>query len=146
MGKGPSNSNHRLTMEQKEKNRIILEWIIKAKDIYVNTIINCGMCKSFKLAVLRDSELEKSLICILQDIGHESEILDSKLLYNPEWPFILIPEFNFEFLGGDKNTEAYMGVQNHRLTIREIYWWRKWDSEVRIKAFDKLIGIYKAKS
>lgn len=71
-------------MEQKEKNRIILEWITKAKEIYVNTIINCGMCKSFKLAILRDSELEKSLICILQDMGHESEILDGKLLYNPE--------------------------------------------------------------
>ena len=52
------------------------------------------MCKSFKLAVLRDSELEKSLICILQNMGHESKIFDSKLLYNPEWPFILIPEFN----------------------------------------------------
>lgn len=39
-----------------------------------------------------------------------------------------------------------MEVQNHKLTIREIFWWRKWDSEVRIKAFDKLIGIYKAKS
>lgn len=96
-------------MEQKEKNRIILEWIIKAKDIYVNNILDCGMCKSFKLAVLRDSELEKSLICILQDMGHESEILDGKLLYNPEWPFILIPEFNFEFLGGDKTTKAYYG-------------------------------------
>lgn len=130
-------------MEQKEKNRIILEWITKAKEIYVNTIIYWGMCKSFKLAVLRDSELEKSLICILQDMGHESEILE---LYNPEWLFILIPEFNFEFLGGDKTTKAYMEVQNHKLTLREIYWWSKWDSEVRIKAFDNLIRIYKAKS
>lgn len=133
-------------MEQKEKNKIILEWITKAKWIYVNTILNCGMCKSFKLAILRDLELEKSLICILQDMGHESEILDGKLLYNPEWPFILIPEFNFEFLGGDKTTKAYMEVQNHKLTLREIFWWSKWDSEVRVKAFDKLIGIYKAKS
>lgn len=133
-------------MEQKEKNRIILDWIIKAKYIYVNNILDCGMCKAFKMAVIRESELEKSLICILQDIGHESDILDSKLLYNPEWPFILIPEFSFEFLGGDKTTEAYRKVQNHRLTIREIYWWRKWDSEVRIKAFDNLIRIYKAKS
>ena len=137
-------------MEQKEKNRIILEWITKAKEIYVNTIVNGGMCKSFKLAVLRDSELEKSLICILQDMGYESEILDGKLLYkllyNPKWPFILIPEFNFEFLGGDKTTEAYREVQNHKLTIREIFWWSKWDSEVRIKAFDNLIRIYKAKS
>lgn len=133
-------------MEQKEKNRIILEWITKAKDIYVNSIPFSGMCKAFKMAIISEPELEKSLICILQDIGHELEILDGKLLYNPEWPFILIPEFNFEFLGGDKTTEAYMEVQNHRLTIREIYWWSKWDSEVRIKAFDKLIGIYKAKS
>lgn len=101
-------------MEQKKKNRIILEWITKAKEIYMNTIFNCGMCKSFKLAVLRDSELEKSLICILQDMGHESEILE---LYNPEWLFILIPEFNFEFLGGDKTTKAYMEVQNHKLTL-----------------------------
>lgn len=58
-------------MEQKEKNRIILDWIIKAKDIYVNTMLDWGMCKAFKMAVIRESELEKSLICILQDIGHE---------------------------------------------------------------------------
>lgn len=133
-------------MEQKEKNKIILEWITKAKEIYVNTMLDWGMCKAFKMAVIRESELEKSLICILQDIGHESEILDSKLLYNPEWPFILIPEFNFEFLGGDKTTGAYMEVQSHKLTLREIFWWSKWDSEVRIKAFDNLIRIYKAKS
>lgn len=79
-------------------------------------------------------------------MGHESEILDGKLLYNPEWPFILIPEFNFEFLGGDKTTKAYREFQNHKLTLREIYWWSKCDSEVRVKAFDRLIGIYKAKS
>lgn len=133
-------------MEQKEKNRIILEWITKAKEIYVNTMIYCGMCKSFKLAVLMDSELEKSLICILQDMGHESEILDGELLYNPGWLSILIPEFNFEFLGGDKTTKAYREVQNHKLTLREIFWWSRWDSEVRVKAFDRLIGIYKAKS
>ena len=99
MEKESSNSNRRLTMEQKEKNRIILDWIIKAKNIYVNSIFDCGMCKAFKMAIIREPELEKSLICILQDIGHELEILDSKLLYNPEWPFILIPEFNFEFFG-----------------------------------------------
>lgn len=132
-------------MEQKEKNRVILEWITKAKDVYVNTIINCGMCKAFKIAMIRESGLEKSLICILQDMGHESEILDGKLLYNPEWPFILIPEFNFEFLGGDKTTEPYREVQNHELTLREIYWGSKWDTESRIKAFDKLIKVYEAK-
>ena len=133
-------------MEQKEKNRIILDWITKAKEIYVNSIPFRGMCKSFKMAIISEPELEKSLICILQDMGHESEILDGKLLYNPEWPFILIPEFNFEFLGGDKTTEAYREFQNHKLTLREIFWWSKWDSEVRVKAFDNLIRIYKAKS
>lgn len=111
----------------------------------MNTIINWGMCKSFKSAILRDSELEKSLICILQDMGHESGMLDGKLLYNPEWPFILIPEFNFEFLGGDKTTEAYREFQNHKLTLREIFWWSRWDSEARVKAFDKLIKVYEAK-
>lgn len=38
-------------MEQKEKNRIILDWIIKAKDIYAKDIyvtLNWGMCKAFK--------------------------------------------------------------------------------------------------
>ena len=104
------------------------------------------MCKSFKSAVSRDSELEKSLICISQNMGHESKIFDSKLLYNPEWPFILIHGFNFEFLGGDKTTEAYREFQNHKLTLREIFWWSRWNSEVRVKAFDRLIGIYKAKS
>ncbi len=51
-------------MEQKEKNRIILDWIIKAKDIYVNSIPFSGMCKAFKMAIIRESELEKYLICI----------------------------------------------------------------------------------
>lgn len=89
--------------------------------------------------------LQKHSSKLLQIIG-ESKIFDSKLLYNPEWPFILIPEFNFEFLGGDKTTEAYREFQNHKLTLREIFWWSRWDSEVRVKAFDRLIGIYKAKS
>lgn len=99
-------------------------------------VIQIGCIKGFRIREVFDLYLT----------GHESEILDGKLLYNPEWPFILIPEFNFEFLGGDKTTKAYMEVQNHKLTLREIFWWSKWDSEVRIKAFDNLIRIYKAKS
>lgn len=101
-------------------------------------VIQIGCIKGFRIREVFD--------LYLTGMGHESEILDGKLLYNPEWPFILIPEFNFEFLGGDKTTKAYMEVQNHKLTLREIYWWSKWDSEVRIKAFDNLIRIYKAKS
>ena len=41
-------------MEQKEKNRIILDWIIKAKEIYMNTMLDWGMCKAFKMAVIRE--------------------------------------------------------------------------------------------
>lgn len=104
-------------------------------------VIQIGCIKGFRIREVFDLYLTG-----YQDMGHESEILDGKLLYNPEWLFILIPEFNFEFLGGDKTTEAYREVQNHKLTLREIYWWSKWDSEVRIKAFDNLIRIYKAKS
>ena len=40
-------------MEQKEKNRIILDWIIKAKDIYVNTMLDWGMCKAFKIGCIK---------------------------------------------------------------------------------------------
>lgn len=31
------------------------------------------------------------------------------------------------------------------LPLRDIYWWERYDKESRIKAFDKLIGIYEAK-
>lgn len=31
------------------------------------------------------------------------------------------------------------------LPLRDIYWWERYDKEYRIKAFDKLIGIYEAK-
>lgn len=31
------------------------------------------------------------------------------------------------------------------LPLRDIYWWERNDKESRIKAFDKLIGIYEAK-
>lgn len=31
------------------------------------------------------------------------------------------------------------------LPLRDIYWWERDDKESRIKAFDKLIGIYEAK-
>lgn len=129
-------------MEQKEKNRIILEWITKAKEIYVNTILNCGMCKSFKLAVLRDSELEKSYR--IWDMSQRYLMVNYCIILNGL--LYLSLNLTLSFLGGDKTTKAYMEVQNHKLTLREIYWWSKWDSEVRIKAFDNLIRIYKAKS
>lgn len=54
-------------------------------------VIQIGCIKGFRIREVFDLYM-----------GHESEILDGKLLYNPEWPFILIPEFNFEFWVGIK--------------------------------------------
>ena len=53
--------------------------------------------------------------------------------------------FWFDFLGGDKNTEAYKNLNDNNLSIHDIYWWDRLDTESRIKAFDKLIKVYEAK-
>lgn len=52
--------------------------------------------------------------------------------------------FWFVFLGGDKNTEAYKNLSDN-LSIHDIYWWDRLDTESRIRAFDKLIKVYEAK-
>jgi hypothetical protein len=57
----------------------------------------------------------------------------------------LIPEFNFDFLDGNRNIKAYESYERGDLPLRDIYWWERNDKESRIKAFDKLIGIYEAK-
>lgn len=62
-----------------------------------------------------------------------------------EWIPALIPEFNFDFLDGNRNTKAYESYERGDLPLRDIYWWEMDDKESRIKAFDKLIGIYEAK-
>lgn len=54
-------------------------------------------------------------------------------------------EFNFDFLDGNRNTKAYESYERGDLPLRDIYWWERYDKESRIKAFDKLIGIYEAK-
>lgn len=62
-------------MEQKEKNRIILEWITKAKEIYMNTIFNCGMCKAFKRAFQYVPKVNRNLAKLITDLGWEIEYL-----------------------------------------------------------------------
>jgi hypothetical protein len=57
----------------------------------------------------------------------------------------LISKFNFDFLDGNRNTKAYESYERGDLPLRDIYWWERDDKESRIKAFDKLIGIYEAK-
>lgn len=93
-------------MEQIEKDRIILDWIVKAKRCYINNILIYGMCKAFKTAVLSNPYLEKNLICVLQEIGHPLLKLDGIIMYQNEWIPALIPEFNFDFLEGNRNTKA----------------------------------------
>jgi hypothetical protein len=52
--------------------------------------------------------------------------------------------FWFDFLGGDKNTGVYKNLSDN-LSIHDIYWGDRFDTESRIKAFDKLIKVYEAK-
>ena len=52
--------------------------------------------------------------------------------------------FWFDFLGGDKNTWVYKNLSDN-LSIHDIYLGDRFDTESRIKAFDKLIKVYEAK-
>lgn len=52
--------------------------------------------------------------------------------------------FWFDFLGGDKNTGVYKNLSDN-LSIHDIYRGDRFDTESRIKAFDKLIKVYEAK-
>lgn len=132
-------------MEQIEKDKIILDWITKAKECYVNGYFCPGVCKAFKTALIRYPNLETNLISILQEIGHPLHKLDNQIIYRNEWIFALIPEFNFDFLDGNRNTKAYESYVKGDIPLRDIYWWERYDIESRIKAFDKLIKIYEAK-
>ena len=51
--------------------------------------------------------------------------------------------FWFDFLGGDKNTGVYKNLSDN-LSIQYLLGDR-FDTESRIKAFDKLIKVYEAK-
>lgn len=110
-----------------EKNTTILEWITKAKECYLNNEVIHGMCNAFSKAILYSPDLE------------------GKIMYRNEWIPALIPEFNFDFLDGNRNTKAYESYERGDLPLMDIYWWEMDDKESRIKAFDKLIGIYEAK-
>lgn len=138
------NSNRRLTMEQMEKNTIILEWITKTKEYYLNNELH-GMCSAFSKVILYSPDLEANLISILQKMDHPLYKFEGKIMYRNEWIPALIPEFNFDFLDGNRNTKAYESYERGDLPLRDIYWWEMDDRESRIKAFDKLIGIYEAK-
>lgn len=63
-------------------------------------------------------------------------------MYRNEWIPALIPEFNFDFLDGNRNIKAYESYERGDLPLRDIYWWDKDDMNSRIKAFDYLIRVY----
>lgn len=133
-------------MEQIEKDRIILDWIIKAKDFYIGeNELNHGMCKAFRKVVYKNPDLEERLISLLRSMDYDLCKFEGRVMYKSEWLGDLIPEFNFNFLGGDTNTEAYKDVKDGKFSIWEIYWWNKLDNESRIEAFNKLIKVYEAK-
>lgn len=54
----------------------------------------------------------------------------------------MIPEFNFDFLDGNRNIKAYESYERGDLPLMDIYWWDKDDMNSRIKAFDYLIRVY----
>lgn len=128
-------------MEQIDKDKVILDWIKYAN---IGWVQGKGMCNAFKTAVYRYVGLRDNLILILRNMGHDLCIYGGEVMYRSDWLTTLIPEFNFDFLGGDKNTEAYNNL-NDNLSIHEIYWWDRFDIESRIKAFDKLIKVYESK-
>ena len=132
-------------MEQMEKNTTILEWITKAKKCYLNNYWLHGLCNAFSKAILYSPDFEANLISILQKMDHPLYKFEGKIMYRNEWIPALIPEFNFDFLDGNRNTKAYESYERGDLPLRDIYWWERDDKESRIKAFDKLIGIYEAK-
>lgn len=118
---------------------LILTWIIKAKEVHMNGAFIPGMCKAFKKVFLKYPHLQRELIHTLKN--HYPNIGNTEG-YNPEWLYLLIPEFNFDFLLGDKTTDAYKGLQGGDITIKDIYWWDIDDKGSRIRAFDKLIKVY----
>lgn len=98
-------------MEQIDKNNIILEWITKAKRYYLNQELNYGMCNAFSKAIIYSPDLEAKLISILQEIGHPLYKFNGMVMYRSEWISALIPEFNFDFLEGNRNTKAYKSYE-----------------------------------
>ena len=129
-----------------DKNNIILEWITRAKRYYLNQELNHGMCNAFNKAILYFPDLEANIISILQEIGHPLHKFNGIVMYRSEWISALIPEFNFDFLEGNRNTNAYKSYERGDLPLKDVYWWEIDDKESRIKAFDKLISIYSHES
>lgn len=105
-----------------EKNTTILEWITKAKECYLNNELLHGMCKAFRQAILYSPGLEADLISILQEMDHPLYKFEVKIMYRNEWIPALIPEFNFDFLDGNRNTKAYESYERGDLPLRDIYW------------------------
>ena len=104
----------------------IIELLKKAKELYLKEKGKTGMCWCIKV-IANEGKKEHSE-------GHAP--------YNVI--VAQIPEFNPDFLGGD-----FLGGNYHELTTKpkEInvglcFWWNVNCTDVRIAAFDKLIGIY----
>lgn len=99
-------------MKRQEK----LELIKEAKAIYEkNPDSDCGMCRAFFIAWYGDVELE-----LEYPIGYQI--------------FLLIPEFNPDFLNATEICEEYDPWCK--------FWWVRVDRESRLAAFDKLISVY----
>lgn len=120
------------------KNQIILDLITKAKDRYLDSGEGrYGMYEAFKSIVERSSDLEEKLLNIIRDRYPNRKI--HTIEDEDNWIHILIPEFDPYILNGKSS------LFNDNRDYYKHYWWELSDKESRIKAFDKLIEIYRAK-
>ena len=99
----------------------IIELLQKAKELYLENRGKCGMCWCIKV-IANEGKKEHSK-------GH--------VPYNVI--AAQIPEFNPGFLEGDYHE---LTTRPKEVNVGLCFWWNVNRTDVRIAAFDKLIGIY----
>lgn len=109
--------------KKKYHNYLILKWIKDAKECYLKEDWCVGMCYAFIKTIPKYFKKKFCNNCYSERIKN------------------FIPEYYPEFFG-TKEIEYDDELDN---AIEEGYWWKHYDEESRIKAFDKLIEIYKNK-
>lgn len=102
----------------------IIDLLKKSKELYLKEKGKCGMCWCIKVIANKDKHpIEQSRK------GH----VPYKVIVAQ------IPEFNPDFLGGDYHE---LTTRPKEVNIGLCFWWNVNRTDVRIAAFDKLIGIY----
>lgn len=122
---------------------LTLEWLIQSKNLYeYNTKLGepMTMCSSIRFIGSYKS-IDSRLSTLLKALGYKVRYYQKSNtpIYQDNWIHILIPEFDPYILNGKSSL-----FKDNRDYYKH-YWWELSDKESRIKAFDKLIEIYRAK-